>query len=726
MIKKNKPAILILLPFIILNGLYGQYQNVPDSLSKKFLKYCEAVPREEVFIHSDREEYIAGEDLWFNAYVIDRQKCMPSLASRILYFEVLNSDNRPVAQKRINISSGFGPGQIVLPDTLSTGIYTIRAYTNWMKNFLPSNCFIKDVTIYNAINNKTLFVKSDPLSGKKSWQGINNDISSNSNGLILNINNLRPDTLELLVNSNEDYRSSNENILYLFIQTHGIINRISTEKLLAGTTRIAVPKKLLTHGINQITLFDQKGQPILERFIYTSQKSAQLLTLRSPDSSFNRYKISLEVEISNEYSRSPDSANLSISVSPETNNQIMDINDYIIFGSEFGTWPPGEFKNKKLSDLPPEEIDSLLLTVKSNWINWGKILSDNHPVYRYKLENEDSYIYGKLLPVDRQTVGSGDFLVMSSPSKEAVFQYSGTDSDGNFSFSIPIGEGLNDLIIQPDKVNKNQTINLESSFSDQYSQSGLKVNWSSKPVPEYISKWSLNYQVSKIFGSSFTGSVLSPHLKQIVQTRFYGSPDVELVLDDYIKLPVMQEVFFELLPGVLLRNKKSTYSISMINPISNYEPDLLPTLLIDGVIIKDATIIANLDPETVEKIDIIKNKYYVGNYVFDGIVNVITKRGDFSSVTLPGYAIRKTYRPFDAVGEFASPEYSSDEKKSGHNPDFRNTLYWNPSVIPDKSGKARIEFWTSDNSGNYRVNIQGITSDGKPISFRKILRVKTP
>jgi hypothetical protein len=720
MIKKNKPAILILLPFMILNGLYGQYQNVPDSLSSKFLRYCEAVPREEVFIHSDREEYIAGEDLWFNAYVIDRQKCMPSIASKILYFEVLNSENRPVAQKRIYISNGFGPGQIILPDTLSTGIYTIRAYTNWMKNFLPSNCFIKDITIYNAINNKTLSAKSD----QKTVQEINNDGSSK--GVILKVNNLNPDTLELFVNVKEEYRSSNENLLYIFIQTHGIIDHVSTEKLLEGSTRITIPKKILTAGINQITLFDLKGQPIIERLIYTSPKANQLLSVRSVDSSSTRSKISLELEISKEYSTLFDSANLSISVAPETNYQIMDISDYMVFGSEFGTWPSGVLKNKKLSDLSPEEIDRLLLTVNSNWINWGKILSANPPVFRYKFEKEDSYIYGKLLPVDKQVTGTDNFLVMSSPSKVAVFQYSGIDSYGNFSFSIPICEGLNDLIIQPDKVNNNQSINIESSFSDQYSQSGMKVNLNSKPVPEYISKWSLNYQVSKIFGSSFTGSVLIPPLKRIAQTRFYGSPDIELILDNYIKLPIMQEVFFELLPGVILKNKKSIYSISMINPIINFENDLQPALFIDGVIIKDATIIAILDPETVEKIDVLKSKYYVGNYLFDGIVNVITKSGDFSSVPLPVYAIRKAFRPFDPIVQFASPDYSSEEMKSSRNPDFRNTLYWNPSVIPDKSGKARIEFWTSDNSGDYVVNIQGLTSEGKTFSFRKILKVKTP
>ncbi len=724
MIKKITPAILILLPFLFLNGLYGQYQSVPDTLSKKFLRYCEAVPREEVFIHTDREEFIAGEDLWFNAYLIDRQKCMPALNSKILYFEVLNSENRHVAQKRIYMNNGFGPGQIILPDTLSTGIYTIRAYTNWMKNSLPSNCFMKDITIYNAINNKTLMVKSDSVNVQKSLQG--RDSEASAKGLVLKVNNLKPDTLELFVNTNEEYRSSNENLLYIFIQTHGIINLVSTEKLLAGSTRIAIPKKMLTAGINQITLFDLKGQPIIERLIYTSPKANQLLSVRSVDSSSTRSKISLEMEISKEYSRLLDLANLSISVAPETNNHIMDISDYMVFGSEFGTDPMSAFNNKKLSELPPEEIDSLLLTMKSNWINWRQILSGNSPGLKYKFENEESYLNGKLVPVDKKTVGSGDYLLMSSPSKQAIFEYARTDSEGNFSFSVPISEEPNDLIIQPDKVNKEQTINLESSFSDQYFQLGLKVYRNIRPVPDYISKWSINYQVGKIFGSSFSASIQLPRLNRIIRSRFYGIPDIELILDDYIKLPVMQEVFFELLPGLNIRIKKSIYSVSMINPITNYENDIPPTLLIDGVIIKDAAIIANMDPETVEKIDVVKDKYFVGNYAFEGIVNIITKNGDFSNVILPGYAIRNAYKAFDPMVQFASPEYSSEEMKSNHDPDFRNTLYWNPSVVPDKSGKARIEFWSSDNSGDYIVNIQGLTSGGNTISIRKILKVKNP
>jgi hypothetical protein len=146
--------------------------------------------------------------------------------------------------------------------------------------------------------------------------------------------------------------------------------------------------------------------------------------------------------------------------------------------------------------------------------------------------------------------------------------------------------------------------------------------------------------------------------------------------------------------------------------------------MIDGVVIKDASIIANLDPDLVEKIDVVKGKYLVGKYFFSGIVNIITKSHDFSCVSLPDYMTRLTYRVSDPVWSFLSPDYSSDKTRESTIPDYRNTLYWNPSVKPDINGKTRVGFWSSDNKANYVINIQGVTKEGNLISVQKIMRVK--
>jgi hypothetical protein len=725
MVKYLKPAISFIILIFFLQGIHGQKsKDYQDFLAERFLRYCKIVPREEIFVHTDREDYISGEDLWFNIYLIDRQSSRPSENSKIAYFELLNQDNRPVVQKRIRLDKGFGPGQVVLPDTLSNGIYTLRVYTSWMKNFLPENCFMKNINIYNALRTKTNNGKFNITSKINIRAGAVHNNESANTGLALRVNNLLADTLELFVSATDAYRSGNNNIFYLFIQTHGIINYISTEKLFGKNCKIAIPKKELIPGINHITLFDSKLQPLNEMFIYSPEKKNENLTLRFPGNYKTRDRVILEILTDKVSETLLNGTNISISVYPETDGSALnDLNDYMVFGSEFGVPPWKSVAIEKLNELPSNLMDSILSTLKSNWIDWKAILSDDIPSFRYRIEKDDHYLSGKLVNSLTMTAKPDKFLFLSTPGKEAVIQYARTDNEGNFSFNIKIGEGVNDIIIQPDEI-ENSSIKTEPPFSEKYFQQELVTDTSKNVIPPYISKLSVNYQVGKIYGSSALGNPQAPLILQSELKRFYGKPDIELFLADYINLPVMQEVFYELLPGVFLRNRKSGYEISIADPLTNAVYNKQPLLLIDGVRIVDPSIIADLDPEIIEKIDVVKEMYLVGTNLFYGIVNVISKAGDYSCVTLPDYAIRMPYRVVDPILPFVSPDYSSVETKDSRVPDFRNTLYWNPSFRPNKDGKARIEFWTSDITSDYIINIQGITSDGKMFSFKKILKVE--
>jgi hypothetical protein len=726
MAKKIQQAILPLIYFLFTQSAYSQsVQDMQEYLKKQFLRYTGAVPREELFVHSDREEYIAGEELWFNLYLIDRQSLKPSSNSRIAYFELLNDKNRPVQQKRILIDKGFGPGQIELPDTLSTGIYTIRAYTSWMKNFLPENCFMKDIVVYNALNPEAPHGNSEESKriGKETGNGPAGKIKKT--GVTLSVNSSKPDMLEILIHADTAFRSENNNLFFIFIQTRGNIDHVSTEKLTGDTTTIHILKTALSPGINQIDLFNAMGEPVGERFIYTPEKESAWPSVYSDDTFDLRSRIALEVGLVKEDSASINKANLSISVSPLTRDQeSTDLNEYLLFGTEYGELPWNAIKGRKISAIPPEEMDSILLRVSSNWINWETILSADMPVFKYPMEKEYHFLLGRLLNSDQQAAGAGEVLVLCTPGKEAGFQYARTGNEGNFRFRIHIDEELEDLILMPVDVHDNQKIVIESSFSDQNSQTDLLNGTIKRPVPPYISKMSVNYQVSAIYSVTSMGSPLNPVITPSKPVRFYGKPDIELIMADYISLPVMEEVFFEILPHVSLKKEKSGYDISITDRVDNRLYVTSPSLMIDGVLIKDPAMIIGLDPEIVEKIDVIKERYRVGNYVFPGIINVITKSGDFSCVSLPGYMIRIPYRVTDPVWSFVSPEYANQEMESSRIPDYRNTLYWNPSVKPDKEGKAVIEFWSSDNRSDYIINIQGITQGGKAFSLKKIIRVK--
>jgi hypothetical protein len=710
----------ILFCFIFQTVFSQEQSNFLDSVSEKFLKYCEIYPREELYVHTDREEYIAGEKIRFEMYLFDRQSASLSSNSSVAYFEILNSENRPVVQKRIHLEQGTGPGTADLPDTLSSGNYILRAYTNRMKNFMPDNCFSKKIDIYNALSsggfksmaNRTIALIKPDATEK-------ND-SARLTGFSLEVNNLKSDSVEIIISSDSIFRSLNKNLCYLFIQTRGIINYKDKISLSFEKTRISIPGAVLIPGINHLTMFGSDGKPLAERFIYTPPADDGHLTLASSDSFGVRAKILIRIPLKNDTS-SLNHSNISVSVVSSTEKTCMNIADYMIFGSEFGVLPddivePGSGK------ISSERMANFLLNAKSNWIDWNTILSGNYPALEYNYEQDYHYIDGHLFNRSLQTPDSGQILFLSIPGKNAFFQYSVTKPDGSFRFSIPVDEKIKDLIIQPEEINPDNSIKIRSSFSEKYPVAVSSGDLIKEAPPRYISRWKVNYQVNKIYETADALANISS-IAFRAPKRFYGKPDIELNMKDYIELPVMQEVFYELLPGVIMKQKKSEYEIQIADPVYNIVYDKPPVLFIDGVVVHEPSVIVGLNPDRVEKIDVIKDRYVVGDYLFCGLVNVITKAGDYSDVNLPGYAVRVSYRAIEPVNAFLSPDYSTEERMQSRIPDFRNTLYWNPSVQWNTDGNYMVEFWSSDLTGDYEINIQGITDKGKTVLFRKIITI---
>lgn len=283
---------------------------------------------------------------------------------------------------------------------------------------------------------------------------------------------------------------------------------------------------------------------------------------------------------------------------------------------------------------------------------------------------------------------------------------------------------LRNLIIQPEDTDHNNIIRIESPFAEEYPTNIKLPDSLAESIPEYISEMSINYQVRKIYKLSDDMESSKHEIPVSKSKRFYGKPDIELVMADYIKLPSMKEVFFELIPGIFLRNKKEGYSMAIFDPVGKTVYKKPPGLFIDGVVVNDPAVIAGLDPGLVEKIDAVTDLYVVGDYCFFGLVNLITLAGDFSCVSLPPYAVKLNYRSVDEVRSFLSPDYTTDEKKASRIPDLRNTLYWNPSVKPDNDGSFRIELWAPDNAGSYEINLQGISNKGIPIAIQKSIKVE--
>jgi len=101
-----------------------------------------AYAQEKLVLTVDRDIYIGGETVWFTLAAYDYSSSQLSDLSKVVYFELINKSNVPIVQSKIYLNESNAQSKIVLPDTISTGNYLLRAYTHWMKNFGES-CFEK-------------------------------------------------------------------------------------------------------------------------------------------------------------------------------------------------------------------------------------------------------------------------------------------------------------------------------------------------------------------------------------------------------------------------------------------------------------------------------------------------------------------------------------------------------------------------------------------------------
>lgn len=114
-------------------------------------------PQEKIYLHLDRPSYWANEDIWFKAYL----KNSP-LSVGNLYVELLNARGGVVYRNICWVQNGLSYGDIHLADTLSSGMYQIRAYTNWLRNFDEQWFYRRDLVIWN-LRDKAQTPETDEL-----------------------------------------------------------------------------------------------------------------------------------------------------------------------------------------------------------------------------------------------------------------------------------------------------------------------------------------------------------------------------------------------------------------------------------------------------------------------------------------------------------------------------------------------------------------------------------
>jgi TonB-dependent SusC/RagA subfamily outer membrane receptor len=136
------------------------------NLAAKLENYYQRYPQQKAYLHLDKQAYHAGERIWYKAYLVDARTHKPDTIGKNLIVEIVNSFGVSSMIQLAKLDRGFAQGDFYLPDTIPEGLYQIRAYTNWMRNFGPEYFFRRDINIWNPEHAVTLY-RDDKLANKR-------------------------------------------------------------------------------------------------------------------------------------------------------------------------------------------------------------------------------------------------------------------------------------------------------------------------------------------------------------------------------------------------------------------------------------------------------------------------------------------------------------------------------------------------------------------------------
>jgi hypothetical protein len=306
-----------------------------------------------------------------------------------------------------------------------------------------------------------------------------------------------------------------------------------------------------------------------------------------------------------------------------------------------------------------------------------------------------------------------EVVILNFVNRIASLYVTRTDNSGRFRFSVN-QFGNKEMVIQPiwaDTSGAGYAVELDPAFITEKVKIGpAGVPFNDSLITE-INKCIINMQVEALYNSASKRSYVAKPLTR--NFNFYNDPPIKTQLDKYIELPTMSEVFKEIVPSVAVRDRNNVNSFR----VASENGMLLDYFaIVDGIQIKDINRIVSMNPEDVKQIEVIDLKYYFKDQELGAIINIQTKKGDLSAMNFDNRIFRQEYPCFEYSYIFPFPDYSVDSIYKSDIADFRNQLYWNPQVNVEKEG-SHIRFYTSDDTGDYLVAIEGITPEGKRVRY---------
>ena len=105
--------------------------------------------QERICIQTDKPYYVPGDTVWLRAHLMEADTNIPFSRSRFVYVELYNQQSDTLMQRMMirGDKDGVFANRILLPKSLKGGVYTLVAYTQWMRNFPAEQFCYQPLTV---------------------------------------------------------------------------------------------------------------------------------------------------------------------------------------------------------------------------------------------------------------------------------------------------------------------------------------------------------------------------------------------------------------------------------------------------------------------------------------------------------------------------------------------------------------------------------------------------
>lgn len=585
-------------------------------------------------------------------------------------------------------------------------------------------------------------------------------------GVTLEVDNISSEeNMTITVKKNDRTKAED---LFLIGHARGWLNYTASVDFQGNEARITVPKSTFRGGINHLTLFDKKGNPLSERLFYSRGESTLNIAMETDKESYKaREMTTLKIKVTDQ-GGAPVEGNFSLTAFNTDRVFYTDANDNIISNLLLNSDIKGYLHHpayyfESVSAAKDRNLDLVMMTHGWSRFSWEELES--------MIENPTEYDYGQRIDIrgrmlvegSKKPIKNGSVTYINNASQNPETLVATTDRKGEFVIEDATPFENLAFLLRGQTSKKGKSVEFQVDPEKREIPTIPLFNEVTLQNPPEASEDDLAFDPNE--GGTLSGSpTVTPFLAkdnkdylstlQILETvvveaekeepkrlSLYGAPslsmDVASVVKNYNGTNVLKFIKGRL-PGVLITDNDlastieirsvSTNTASLapdpgadgdsgfqpLTSIIDANPDN-PLLFLDNVPVT-LQVIVSLPANIIERVEVFKGPDAVafGSNGANGAIMFFTKPG----ISALNYIKTKGIQAFTVDGyhvpkDFYVPKYDASYQETGV-PDYRIAIHWEPIVKTNKEGEAVIAFYNSDDLNTIKVVLEGISLDGLP------------